>query len=175
MHTEIVSYADSTWWEPPLEIPHDCELRMLETFDAATPYLPAVSNAYGRDIHSEWQRYYEWGQTCALLLVGNEPAAFGWLQSGDQGAKCYYIQLHPGEFRAVRGAVLPEFRGQGLHAIRHQLMLEFLFARGASRVYLDCFEDNIASWKGHKRAGYRRFGRIRVFCPLGITEYVRWL
>ncbi len=175
IHTEIVSFADAAWWKETVSVPDGCELIHLDSFEASIPYLPALNEAYGRDLSSEWKRYFGWGQTCALLTVKDEVAAFGWLQSGDVGAKCYYLQLQPGEFRAVREGVLPGFRGQGLYPVRHQLLLSSLFARGASRVYIDAYEDNVPSWKGHKRAGYREFGRIRVFTPLGLVEYARWI
>jgi RimJ/RimL family protein N-acetyltransferase len=71
--------------------------------------------------------------------------------------------------------VLPVFRSQRIHATRHILALESLFQAGVRRVYVEAFEDNVYTWHGHRRAGYREFGRIHVKRRIGGKQYVRWL
>lgn len=174
-HIEIVSYAEPGWWPRPTPPNPDVSLRMCEQYEDACAFLPEMERAYARDFTAEWRQYFDWGQTVALAFVGDKLASFVWLQDGRRGAKCHFIRLQPGEYRVFRGGVLPQFRSRKVQSTRHILVLDWLFSRGAVRVYVDVYEDNVYSLKAQRNAGYREFGRIQTrHWPPGRT-YVRWL
>ncbi|HWR97511.1 MAG TPA: GNAT family N-acetyltransferase [Candidatus Methanoperedens sp.] len=174
-HEEIVSYAEPEWWEPPKEINRDVSLLVTESFDEAVPYLAELRKAYFRDFAADWEMFFGWGQTVSLALLEGRLAGFGWIQDGNKGAVAPYLPLLPGERRLLRGGVLPNLRGKRVHTTRYALLLEHLFSRGARRVYIDVFSDNVYSWKGQQKAGFREAGRVRVRRTLGGKTYVRWM
>lgn len=174
-HEEIISCANAQSWRLPDGINNDVKVSVFDSYDQASPYLPAMSDAYSRDFAEEWQAYFGWGQVLALAFLEGRVAGFVWIQDGSKGADVPYLPLLPGEYRLVRGGILPGFRGKRVHTSRHALLLEHLFSNGAKRVYIDAFSDNVFSWKGQHKAGFQEIGRIKVRKMLGGKTYIRWL
>jgi RimJ/RimL family protein N-acetyltransferase len=134
-----------------------------------------MERAYHRDFSKEWKEKFSWGMTLTLAMLDERVTGFGWYQDGKLKAKCHYIQLTDGEYRAVGGGVLPDFRGQRVHTSRYKLLVEKLFSLGAKRIYIDVYEENIPSLKGQVSAGFRELGRIHVVNTRLFKTYVRWL
>ena len=175
-HVEIVSCAEHGTWKMNLEkLNPRIRIEFIEEFDGSVKYLEEMSRAYHKDFRSDWEKFFSWGQILCVALLEEKFASFVWIQDGRKRAKCHYIRLRPGEYRLVRGGVLPGFRNQNVHATRHSLALSQLFTNGATRVYIDAFADNEYSWKGQFSAGYQEMGRIFVKKTITGKEYVRWL
>ena len=174
-HIEIVSYAEREWWERPAVPNPAVELVVASSFEEVAPFLVEMKEAYSRSFAKEWKTYFEWGQVATLVFLEGRLAGFGWIQDGSKGASAPYLPLFPGEFRSLRAGVLPSFRGKHVHTTRHVLLLDYLFSKGARRVYVDAFEDNEYSWRGAHKAGYREIGKIHVKTTLRGRTYVRWI
>ena len=65
------------------------------------------------------------------------------------------------------------FRRHGVNTRFYQQVLKELFARGASRVWIDCTKDNWPSLKAQLRAGFRPIGEIAV-CGLLLGGRAIW-
>jgi hypothetical protein len=138
------------------------DIVIVERFEQLDAFRDQLDQAYHPGFSDTWEQPFQWGETLILGVSEGKVAGFRWLQTGDhRGPLCHYTRLLPGEFRIVRGGVLPAWRGRGVHAKLHWLLLSSLIARGASRVYIDCSSDNVVSHKAQCRAGYRPFLIIR--------------
>lgn len=174
-HEEIVSFAEASWWKRPSDTNPNVTLLMVETFDQVVPHLSQLQAAYRRDLAEEWKAFFGWGQTVALAFLNGRLAGFAWIQDGSKGAATPYVPLLPDEYRLVRVGVLPVFRGLQVQSTCLVLVLEWLFTRGARRVYIDAFVDNVYAWKGQHNAGFRELGRIRVGPAVLGKADVQWL
>jgi ribosomal protein S18 acetylase RimI-like enzyme len=175
-HNEIVLCAERDKWDyNPVVVNPKVKIRIISQYEESLDYTEEMKNAFYRDIREEWKKHFAWGQILVIALIDERLSGFGWLQEGRKKAKCHYIKLQDGEFRALGAGVLPEYRNNQVHVSRHHLKLRSLFENGAKRVFVEAFEDNVYAWRGHLKAGYREIGRIHVKKSLSGNTYIRWI
>ncbi len=67
---------------------------------------------------------------------------------------------------------LPKFRGRGLYPAMLRFISSSLFSEGVESIFISCYDYNIASIKGIKKAGYREIGKGIV---RRLTGQVLWI
>ena len=163
VRTDVVLVAERGEVRPPAPPRPELALQWAESWDAFAPWAAELDSAYHPGYAKKWREIFDWGERVALVLSGGRLAGFGWIQTGTpDGVACSYGRVFAGEFRVLRVGVLPDFRRQGINTWFYARLLEELFSRGATRVYVDCDEDNAPSLRAQIAAGFRPIGALRV-------------
>ena len=176
-HIERIMVATPDTFQPELsKLNSEVSLELVNCYEDAAQYRTAFEKAYYRDVTRHWSAYFEWGDILSLAIFHGKVVGFGWIQSGERITKSYYGPLDTTEYRVYRAGVFPDVRRQRVQASRHKLVLEHLFSEGATRVFVDVFEDNIPNIKALHYAGFRDHGRIRVVTlPFTSNQYIHWI
>lgn len=159
----------------PEILDHSAKLLFLTAYDDIRPYSDIINAEYHEGYTHQWASAFGWGEELALLLKNDMPVGFGWVQTGHESfSGCHWGLVGPGEYRVGRVGVLPSKRRRGYNTLFYRLLLTSLAERGANRVYVECFKDNVPSVRAILRGGFRPIGEIRVLGRLA-GGYVRWL
>ena len=142
---------------------------------ALEPYRSALEQAWYPGLLESWKGPWSWGEKLYLGLLDGVPVSYNWLQQGtSSGHNVYWGRFFEGEYRILRGAVAPSWRGQGGNtAMKHAIFTE-LFAQGATRVYAECYANNIPSIRTLQALGFREIGQLTVLEIPGFRGFIRW-
>ncbi len=139
------------------------------------PYREALEAAWYPGLLESWRGPWSWGERLYLGLLEGAPVSYNWLQQGTpEGFGTYWGRFFEGEYRILRGAVAPSWRGQGGNTAMKHAILSELFARGATRVYAECYAHNVPSVRTLRALGFREVGQLTVVELPGVRGFIRW-
>jgi len=147
----------------------------IESLPALEAYRAQLEQAWYPGLLEMWHGPWSWGERLYLGLLHNEPVSYNWLQKGTaQGHPTYWGRVFEGEYRILRGAVAPSWRGQGGNTAMKHAILADLFAQGAMRIYAECYARNVPSVRTLRSLGFREVGQLTVLEVPGFRGFVRW-
>jgi ribosomal protein S18 acetylase RimI-like enzyme len=139
------------------------------------PYRRALESAWYPGLLEGWHGPWSWGEQLFLGLLDDEPVSYNWLQRGTaEGHDMYWGRFFEGEVRILRGAVSPAWRGQGGNTAMKHAILSRLFDEGITRVYAECYANNIPSIRTLNALGFREVGQLTVLEIPGLRGFIRW-
>jgi GNAT superfamily N-acetyltransferase len=158
---------------PATELP--LVLHPVRSFAEVEPFRAGLEAEYYPGYVEPWRDPFTWGETAVVGTVDGAAACFAWLQRGTpEGFPTYYNRIFEGEARILRVGVVPSFRRRGLNTLLLHRMLEGLFAEGASRVFIECYQYNVPSARAFVRVGFRAVGLITVVELPMMNGFIRW-
>jgi len=104
------------------------------------------------------------GETCFLVFVGQELAAFDWMcRQWGEAIPGFPIILEADEFYGAEAFTAPIWRGLDLHKFVNNYMLRFAQRLGCRRCYTTA---DLLTWRSHRnlrRLGWRVLGMVLWF------------
>ena len=162
---------------PGVPVPDGPELgiRFVTTPDEYLAHEASIDRQWYAGFARKWVSAFGWGERAVIALEDDQVVGFSWLQRGEErGYPHYYGRLFEGEWRILRQAVAPGARGRGVHRRMTHAILGRLFADGAVRVFIECYENNVPSRKTFARVGFRPIATLEILeLPL-LGGFVRW-
>jgi ribosomal protein S18 acetylase RimI-like enzyme len=159
--------------QPPVisgfEVVRIADPEQLEAFRAG------LEAAWYPGLLESWRGPWSWGERLYLGLLNGVPVSYNWLQRGTAaGHPTYWGRFYEGEYRILRGAVAPSWRGQGGNTAMKHAIFSTLFAHDATRVYAECYARNIPSVRTLRSLGFKEVGQLTVLEIPGFKGFIRW-
>jgi hypothetical protein len=113
-------------------------------------------------ISEQFLRHFADGDICLLSYVNDELAGYTWAHDLGRPELMPGLSISvPSEYVYNYGALtLPNFRGSGLQAFRHRLLLETLEWGGKKGLLGFVVYTNFASQRGQAKSGFRKIGAL---------------
>jgi hypothetical protein len=113
-------------------------------------------------INEQFLRQFADGDICLLSFVNDELAGYTWAHDLGHPELMPGLSISvPSEYVYNYGALtLPKFRGSGLQAFRHRLVLETAEWTGKKGLLGFVVYTNFASQKGQAKSGFRKIGAL---------------
>jgi RimJ/RimL family protein N-acetyltransferase len=151
------------------------ELVRVDGFDALAPFAAEIESHYYPGYLDRWRGPFSWGERAVLALLDGKVAAYNFYQSGTpRGVPPYWGRLLADDMRTLRAAVMPPFRRHGVNRMMKRKLLRTFFDGGTTRVYAECYRNNVPSARSFMTAGYAPIGELRVVEARPLRNFVRW-
>lgn len=147
----------------------------IESLPTLDVFRAQLEQAWYPGLLESWHGPWSWGERLYLGLLDNEPVSYNWLQQGTaRGHPTYWGRFFEGEYRILRGAVAPAWRGQGGNTAMKYAIIADLFAQGATRIYAECYARNVPSVRTLRSLGFEEVGQLTVLEVPGLRGFIRW-
>lgn len=151
------------------------EFHLARRFDDLERFRSDLDAEYYPGYIEAWRGPFTWGEQAVVGTLGSRAACFAWMQFGTaEGYSTYYGRLLEREARVLRVGVAPSFRRGGVNKRLNHHLLERLFGSGHTRVYIECYRNNLPSVRTFLRVGYLPLGELSVVSIPPLRGFVRW-
>jgi GNAT superfamily N-acetyltransferase len=173
---EIVFVATRESFEAAGDAPGPTvELVAIAGFEELAPFAAQLEGHYYPGYLERWRGPFSWGERAVLALLDGEVAAYNFYQTGTAaGAPTYWGRLLADDMRTLRAAVMPPFRRRGVNRMMKRKLLRTFFESGKTRVYAECYRNNVPSARSFIAAGYKPIGELKVIEGVPLRNFVRW-
>ena len=161
-----------------VEVPEDVGLTLhrIREFADFAPFTAGVEAEYYPGYVEAWRAPFTWGEQAVIGTVDGRVASYNWMQYGmPAGFPTYWGRMFAGEARFIRGGVVPSFRRGGLNTLmKYRLLERFFGEEGITRVYAECYKNNLPSVRTLLRLGFRAVALLTVLEMPPLRGFIRW-
>lgn len=141
----------------PIELA-DYEIKEVSSWDMVDQSIRETFTDYRQYIWWDTESMLRGGRTLWLGYLHGRLANVTWTKTGDR-VRTYFFPLTSECVLISYSVTLPEYRGLHLYPAQLVEITRVLASRGFKRFYTGCYDWNIASARGLRRAGFRLIGR----------------
>lgn len=151
--------SDLAFCASPVEAT-DYEIKEVSSWDMVDQSIRETFADYRQYIWWDTQSMLKEGHTLWLGYLDGQLANVTWTRTGDRVRK-YFFPMTSECVLISYSITFPGYRGLHLYPAQLDEIIRILACRGFKRFYTGCYDWNIASARGLRRAGFHFIGRGR--------------
>jgi RimJ/RimL family protein N-acetyltransferase len=138
-------------------MPDQLEIKSYQQWEDVESFLKVALEQEKRHIFWDVQYWLSKGARLWLGMIEGELAIVSFNRDPTQEG-AFFFPLTTNCGLIWNAVTLPKFRGRGLYPAMLRFISSSLFSEGVESIFISCFDYNIASIKGIKKAGFRKIG-----------------